>query len=85
VQRRVVVSLDAVHRERISQPYEVRLLDTAMVAREDVVLLDSPQHNASHGVVPPRPTTMWEDVAQPVVFIAAAVVTIVLLFTVRSQ
>lgn len=85
VLRRVVVSLDAVERMRVSQPYEVRLIDTAFVAREDVVLLDSRQHSASHGVVPPRPTTIWEDVTQPVVFIAAAVVTVVLLFTVRSQ
>jgi hypothetical protein len=40
---------------------------------------------ATHGVVPARPTTLWEDIAQPVVFIGAAVITIVLLFTVRSQ
>lgn len=85
IQRRVVVSVDAIDRAHASRVIEVRLVDTTLVAREDVALLDSRQHMSTHGVVPPRPTTLWEDIAQPVVFIGAAVVTVVLLFTVRSQ
>ena len=85
VQRRVVVSVDAIDRVHASRVVEVRLVDTALVAREDIALLDSRQHMSTHGTVPSRPTTLWEDITQPIVFIGAAVVTIVLLFTVRSQ
>jgi len=35
--------------------------------------------------MPARPTSLWSDIVEPVVFVAAAVVTVVLLFTVRSQ
>lgn len=84
VLRSVVVDLAAIDRAR-AQTHTVRLIDSAYVARTEVALLDSRQHMATHGVVPPRPTTLWEDIAQPVVFIGAAVITIVLLFTVRSQ
>jgi hypothetical protein len=84
VLRSVVVDLAAIDRAR-AQTHTVRLIDSAYVARTEVVLLDSRQHMATQGVVPPRPTTLWEDIAQPVVFIGAAVITIVLLFTVRSQ
>ena len=85
VVRSVVVDVAAIQREDGSQFHAVRLVDTTHVARTEVPMLDSQQHMASHGVVPARPTTLWEDIAQPVVFIAAAVVTVVLLFTVRSQ
>lgn len=85
VVRSVVVDVAAIQRGIGSQIHTVRLVDTAHVARTDVPMLDSRQHMASHGVVPARPTTLWEDIAQPVVFIGAAVVTVVLLFTVRSQ
>jgi hypothetical protein len=84
VLRSVVVDLAAIDRAS-SHTYTVRLLDSAYVARTEVALLDARQHMATHGVVPARPTTLWEDIAQPVVFIGAAVITIVLLFTVRSQ
>ncbi len=85
VVRSVVVDVAAIQRENGSQFHAVRLVDTTHVARTEVPMLDSQQHMATHGVVPARPTTLWEDIAQPVVFIAAAVVTVVLLFTVRSQ
>ena len=85
VVRSVVVDIAAIQRESGSQFHAVRLVDTMHVARTDVPMLDSQQHMATHGVVPARPTTLWEDIAQPVVFIGAAVITIVLLFTVRSQ
>lgn len=85
VLRRVVVDLDAIDRRQTGRIYSVRLADTSVVARNDAAMLDSQQHMAAYGTVPARPTTLWEDIAQPVVFIAAAVVTVVLLFTVRSQ
>ncbi len=85
VMRSIVVDIAAIERTGSNRMYSVRKADSVLVARADVASLDSRQHMASHGTLPQRPTTLWEDIAQPVVFIAAAVVTVVLLFTVRSQ
>lgn len=53
--------------------------------REQAESLEDNQHNATHGSIPIKPHSFWDDVLQPVVFIAAAAITVVLLFTVRSQ
>jgi hypothetical protein len=61
------------------------------LVRQDVVAHDqartkqSEQHVSTAAVVPDKQPSLWDDVLQPIVFIGAAVVTIVLLFTVRSQ
>ena len=55
------------------------------MTRSEALSADSRQHSGSHGQIPPVPTSFWEDIAQPVVFIADAATTILLLFTVRSQ
>lgn len=83
--RSIIVDLAAIERSASNRFHAVRKTDTILVARTDVATLDSRQHMASHGSLPQRPTSMWEEIAQPVVFIAAAVITVVLLFTVRSQ
>jgi hypothetical protein len=56
-----------------------RILRTEVAAAEDV------SHVWTHGDVPPPRSTFWDDVAEPAIFVAAAAVTVVLLFTVRSQ
>ena len=56
-----------------------------VITRNEALAADSRQHSGSHGDLPPAPLSFWDDVAQPVVFIAAAATTILLLFTVRSQ
>lgn len=58
---------------------------SSVVARKDVRRLESTQHASTHGVVPERVTTFWDDILEPAIYIGAAVVTAVLLFTVRSQ
>jgi hypothetical protein len=56
-----------------------RILRTEVAAAEDL------SHRWTHGEVPPPRSTFWDDVAEPAIFVAAAAVTVVLLFTVRSQ
>jgi len=55
------------------------------LTREHAERLQSNQHQATFSVLPPAPTTMWQDILEPAIFIGAAVITAVLLFTVRSQ
>lgn len=53
--------------------------------RKDALRLQSEQRASTHGHIPPMTTTIWDDILQPAIFVAAAVTTVVLLFTVRSQ
>lgn len=62
-----------------------QLVRRDVIARAHATMLESTQHACTHGTIPERPTTFWDDVVQPVIFVGAAVVTVVLLFTVRSQ
>lgn len=59
--------------------------DITRMSREEASRTESTQHRSTHGTMPARPTSLWSDIVEPVVFVAAAVVTVVLLFTVRSQ
>lgn len=63
----------------------VTLVRRDVIARSHVDRLESTQHASTHGQVPERPSTFWDDIVQPVIYVGAAVVTVVLLFTVRSQ
>lgn len=65
----------------VTEPF--RFVDT--VSRATLPFLDSRQHMATTAAVPPEPLSWWEHVAEPVVYVGAAVVTAVLLFTVRSK
>lgn len=56
-----------------------------IVAHDQAIAKQSDQHASTKAAVPEKQPSLWDDVLQPVVFIGAAVVTIVLLFTVRSQ
>lgn len=55
------------------------------LTREQAERLQSDQHHATRSALPPAPTTMWQDILEPAIFVGAAVITAVLLFTVRSQ
>jgi hypothetical protein len=56
-----------------------------IVSREQAIRLQSTSHFSTQGALPPVPTSWWDDILEPVVFVGATVVTAVLLFTVRSQ
>ena len=53
-----------------------------VVAHEQAAAKQSDQHASTKAVVPEKQPSLWDDVLQPIVFIGAAVVTLVLLFTV---
>lgn len=60
-------------------------VDRERLHRTDALRLQSTQRSSSQAPFPARSTTLWEDILQPAIFVAAAVTTVVLLFTVRSQ
>ncbi len=53
--------------------------------RSEAMATQSLQLHATHAELPPEERTVWEDVLEPAIFVAAAITTVVLLFTVRSQ
>lgn len=55
------------------------------VHRDVAARLQSDQHASTHAVIPAKPTTFWQDILEPAIFVGAAVITAALLFTVRSQ
>lgn len=56
-----------------------------VLSREQALRLQSTNHASTQGALPPEPSSWWDDILEPVVFVGATVVTAVLLFTVRSQ
>jgi hypothetical protein len=87
IQRVITVSLSAVleHDGRM-QPLDVApLADTIVCLRTDAVAAESSQHTATRGEMPLPERSVWDDVLEPAIFVVAAVATVVLLFTVRSQ
>lgn len=61
------------------------LTHKSTVARQSVDVYQSRQHMASHGLVPRAQSSVWDDILEPLIYVAAAAVTVVLFFTVRTQ
>lgn len=59
--------------------------DSTTCFRQDAIAAESHQHRSTHGELPLPESSLWDDALEPVIFIGAAVATVVLLFTVRSQ
>ena len=59
--------------------------DTLICTRRDAIAAESRQHRATYGEMPESASSVWDDILEPVIFIAAAAATVVLLFTVRSS
>jgi hypothetical protein len=55
------------------------------VARRTVPALESRQYEFANGSVPEPQKTFWKTVVEPAIVVAAIVITVVLLFTVRTQ
>jgi len=68
---------------RVVQPPAQR--DVVTCLRRDALAAESAQHASTHGEMPAEERTLWDDVLEPAIFVVAAVATVVLLFTVRSQ
>jgi hypothetical protein len=87
VERKITVALEAI----VTSGTERRLVapdvqrDSVQCTRADAKEAESMQHTATHAELPVAPTSMWDDIVEPVIFVTAAVATVVLLFTVRSK
>lgn len=83
VEREVVVRLETmVQNRRVAlTPRVVR----HVLSREDAVARQSMQHSATHAPLPQVQRPLWDELLEPLIYIAAAAVTVVLLFTVRTQ
>ena len=55
------------------------------IERDAAEKFNSTDYNFAKSEIPARPQTFWSEIVQPVAFIGAAIVTVVLLFTVRSK
>jgi hypothetical protein len=87
VDRVITVALEAIvttngTRRTATPPIE---RDRVACTRAEAKAAESRQHQATHGELPPAPSSMWDDIVEPVIFVTAAVATVVLLFTVRSK
>lgn len=83
LERQVVVKLGTSYKRRVLS-LEPRT-DVRTISRPDAYATQSTQHRATHAALPDGPSSIWEDALEPLIYIAAAVVTIVLFFTVRTQ
>lgn len=61
------------------------IVDTVVCSRAEARAAESLQHSCTSSQMPEPPTSFWDTVMEPMIFVAAAVATVVLLFTVRSQ
>lgn len=83
VEREVVVRLETTiqnHRVALT-PRVIR----HVLSREDAIAQQSMQHSATHAPLPQVQRSLWDEMLEPLIYIAAAAVTVVLLFTVRTQ
>ncbi len=64
-------------------PFQASVHD--VIARADVQLVESRQYQFANAPQPAIPDDFVSDFLEPLVYVSAAVVTVVLLFTVRSQ
>ncbi|MBU3699331.1 MAG: hypothetical protein FGM33_04870 [Candidatus Kapabacteria bacterium] len=83
VERTIVVKLTSTCRGRMAALPTITQRTT--LTRQKVDAFQSRQHQAAHGVVPDAANSVWDDVLEPLIYVAAAAVTVVLLFTVRTQ
>ncbi len=63
---------------------QIRLIHEDEVSRDDIPYLENSSYSFSKGIIPEREQTFFEKIAEPVIFISTAIITIALLFSVRS-
>jgi len=83
VEREVVVKLETTYRQR-RLPLEAKSVRTVL-GRPEALATQTTQHTGTHAVLPEAPSSLWNDVLEPLIYVGAAVVTIVLFYTVRTQ
>lgn len=63
--------------------YVASVRDT--IARGDIPFVESRQYSYAQAPVPDSPPSLYTDVVEPLLIISSAIITTILLFTVRSQ
>lgn len=58
---------------------------TDRIARDEVRSVEADEYRFCHGQVPERPLTFFEEFAAPAIAVSATLVSLILLFTVRSR
>lgn len=83
VEREVVVKLESTYRQRrlLLEPKSVR----TTLGRSEALAVQSAQHTGTHAALPEAPSSLWNDVLEPLIYVGAAVVTVLLFYTVRTQ
>ena len=64
---------------------EISLKSNDIISRADLRFIEEAQYPFASAPIPQREISFWEEYAEPLIFISAAVITLALLFTVRSQ
>jgi hypothetical protein len=64
---------------------EISFKSNDIISRSDLQFIEEAQYPFATAPIPQREISFWEEYAEPLIFISAAVVTLALLFTVRSQ
>lgn len=83
VEREVVVKLETTYRQR-RLPLEPKSVRTTL-GRTEAQATQSTQHTGTHAALPEAPSSLWNDVLEPLIYVGAAIVTVVLFYTVRTQ
>lgn len=83
VEREVIVKLETMYRQRRLSlaPKSVR----TTLGRPEALATQSAQHTGTHAALPEAPSSLWNDVLEPLIYVGAAVVTLLLFYTVRTQ
>jgi hypothetical protein len=62
--------------------YSETFIDT--IAADNVPYLETSLHSFTHSQVPPAPHSFFKEIAEPIIIIGTAIITVILFFTVRS-
>ncbi len=58
---------------------------TDTICREKADIVNSSEHGFARASIPPEEQTFWEEAVQPLIFVSTAAITVLLLFSVRSN
>lgn len=59
-------------------------IDHAFISRDDISKIENSPYSELKGIVPEKELTIWDKIVEPFVIIGSVLITVLLLFTVRS-
>ena len=63
---------------------KITLIDEKIILRADVPIVENSPYSFARGNIPDAKRSFFEEISEPIIFISTAIITIVLLFSVRS-